>query len=98
VVVAFVGCCISLMLVFGSNDLPGQPSYNAVTHTYTADDYGDQISLSKAQYDTAVRAQDRLFLSIELAFVAVAVAAATDKFIRRRRSPFVHTQLAGGAP
>lgn len=90
VIAVFVGCWISGMLVFGSHDLPGQPSYNAATHTYTANDHGDEIPLSKAQYDTAVRAQDRLFLSVELAFMVVAVAASSDEIIRRRRSPYIH--------
>ena len=94
-VVVVIGCWVSLILVFGSNDLPGQPSYNAVTHTYTANDHGDEISLSKAQYDTATRAQDRPFLLVELAFMVVALAAATDELIRRRRSPYVHTQFTG---
>ena len=79
-----------MVLVFGSNDLPGQPSYNAVTHTYTANDHGDEIPLSKAKYDTAVRAQDRLFLSVELAFIVVAVGAAADEVLRRRQSPYIH--------
>ena len=90
VIAVFVGCWISGVLVFGSNDLPGQPSYNTTTHTYTADDHGDEIPLSETQYDTAVRAQDRLFLSVELAFMVVAVAAAADELIRRRRSPYIH--------
>jgi hypothetical protein len=89
-IAVFVGCWISGMLVFGSHDLPGQPSYDAATHAYTANDHGDQIPLSKSQYDSAVRAQDRLFLSVELAFMVVAVAAASDEVIRRSRSPYIH--------
>lgn len=65
IIAVFVLCWASGIFVFGSNDLPGQPEYNAATHTYTANDHGDEIPLSKAQYDTAVRAQDRRFLSVE---------------------------------
>lgn len=90
VVAVFVGCWISGMLVFGSHDLPGQPSYNAATHTYTANDHGDEIPLSESQYHSAVRAQNRLFLSVELAFMVVAVAAASDELLRRRRSAYLH--------
>lgn len=89
-VAVFVLCWISGMLVFASNDLPGQPSYNPTTSTYSANNHGSVIPLSKAKYDQAVRAQDRLFLSVELAFVVVAVGAASDELIRRRRSPYLH--------
>ena len=97
IIAVFVLCWASGIFVFGSNDLPGQPEYNAATHThtYTANDHGDEIPLSKAQYDTAVRAQDRLFLSVELAFIVVAVGAAADEAIRRRQSPYVHPSGAG---
>ena len=89
-IAVFVGCWISGMLVFGSNDLPGQPEYHPATHAYTANDHGDEIPLSKARYDSAVHAQDRLFLSIELAFMVMAVAAASDELVRRHRSPYIH--------
>jgi hypothetical protein len=90
IVAVFVLCWVSGVLIFGGNDLPGQPEYHATTHTYSADDHGDEIPLSKAQYDSAVRAQDRLFLSVELAFIVVAVGAAADEVLRRRRSPYIH--------
>jgi hypothetical protein len=86
----FVLCWISGFTGIGSNDLPGQPEYHPATHTYSADDHGDEIPLTKAQYDSAVRTQDRLFLSIELAFMAVAVGAAADEVLRRRQSPYIH--------
>jgi hypothetical protein len=90
IVAVFVGSWISMVLVFGSNNLPGQPEYDAATHTYSANDHGDEIPLTKARYDAAVRAQDRLFLSVELAFIVVAVGAAADETIRRRGSPYIH--------
>ena len=93
IIIVFVLCWISGVLVFGSNDLPGQPEYHAATHTYTADDHGDEITLTKARYDAAVRAQDRLFLSIELAFIVVAVGAAADEAMRRRQSPYIHPSV-----
>jgi hypothetical protein len=93
-VAVFVGCWISGALVFGRNDLPGQPEYHAATHTYTANDHGDEIPLSKDQYDSAVRAQDRLFLSVELAFVMVSVGVASDELLRRRQSPYIHPSPA----
>jgi hypothetical protein len=94
IVAVFILCWISGVTVFGSNDLPGQPEYHAATHTYTADDHGDEIPLSKAQYDRAVRAQNRLFLSVELAFIVVAVGAAADEVLRRRQSPYIHPSSA----
>ncbi len=90
IVAVCVGCWISAVLVFRSSDLPGQPSYNAATHTYSANGHGSIIPLSTAQYDTAVRAQDRLFLSVELTFIVIGVGAAADELLRRRQSPYIH--------
>jgi hypothetical protein len=95
VIAVFVACWISGLLVFGGNNLQGVPEYHPATHTYTVDNHGDEIVVSKAKYDSAVRAQDRLFLSIELAFMVAAVAMASDELIRRRRSPFIHSGVIG---
>jgi hypothetical protein len=89
VAVVFVGAWISAGLVFNSKDLPGQPAYNPASHTYTANDHGDLIPLSRPQYNTAVKAQNRLFLSGTVAFLSFAVAMAADEATRRRRSPYV---------
>jgi hypothetical protein len=90
VAVIFVGAWISMGLVFNSKDLPGQPAYNPVSHSYTANDHGDLIPLTQSQYETAAKAQNRLFLSGTVGFLSFALAMAADEAIRRRRSPYVH--------
>jgi hypothetical protein len=76
-------------LVFNSKDLPGQPAYNPASHAHTANDHGDLIPLSHSQYNAAVKAQNRLFLSGTIAFLSFAVAMAIDEAMRRRRSAYV---------
>ena len=87
--VVVIAAWISMGLVFASKNLPGQPEYDPVTHAYTADDHGDLIPLTETQYDNAVKAQNRLFLSGSVAFLTLAVSMAADESIRRRRSPYV---------
>ena len=87
--VLVVAAWISMALVFSSKALPGQPAYNPVTHSYTADNHGELIPLTESQFNTATKAQSRLFLSGTVAFITLAVAMAADETIRRRRSPYV---------
>jgi hypothetical protein len=63
-----VGSWNSIALVVGSHAWPGQPAYHPVTHSTSADDHGALIPLSEARYNTAVKAQNRLFLSATVAF------------------------------
>jgi hypothetical protein len=84
-----IAAWISVGLVFASKSLPGQPGYNLATHAYTADDHGELLPLTEVQYDNAVKAQNRLFLSGSVAFLTLAVAMAADETIRRKRSPYV---------
>lgn len=81
VIGVFVLVWISGVTVIASHDLPSQPEYHAITHTYSANDHGTEIPLSKVQYEAAVRAQDRLFLSGARAFIVIGVGAAADEAI-----------------
>jgi len=75
--------------VFNGKDLPGQPFYDPATHTYSADDGGTVVRITHDQYDRAVDAQNRLFLSVVVVFASIGVAAEADEVLRRRRSPYV---------
>jgi len=89
VIGAFVGCCLIASSVIGGSALTGQPSYDRATGQYTIDDHGTVTVVTKARYDRAITAQNRLFLSGALAFAVVSVGATSDELLRRRRSPFV---------
>jgi len=84
----FIGCWITGGAIFSSGNLPGQPTYDSVSHRYFADDHGSLIPLSKQRYERAVDSQNILFLSGAVAFTVISVATSSDELLRRRRSPF----------
>jgi putative intracellular protease/amidase len=87
VAAVFLAAGVSAAHVFTSDELFGQPAYNAVTHVYTENDHGNVVRVTKATYDRAVTAQNRVFLSGVVAFSALSVGVTSDELIRRRRSP-----------
>ncbi|NNN22302.1 MAG: hypothetical protein HKL80_09925 [Acidimicrobiales bacterium] len=88
-VILWIVCLLNCYFVMNRHDLAGQPSYNSISHQYTADNHGTIIFLSQAQYRRAVSAQNRLFLSGAVGFTALTVAATLDEIVRRHRSSYV---------
>lgn len=88
VVAVFLASWAIGALCLSGNSLPGQPSFDAATGKYSADNHGTVIALTRAQYVKAVDAQNALFLSLEVSFLCLFAALGADEVARRRQSPF----------
>lgn len=70
----------------GTKGLGGQPQYDPTTGRYSLNDHGYPVPVSHAGYVHAVALQNRLFLSVAMAFTAIATAVAWGEWQRRRET------------